>query len=91
MGEPGFELLRASSAVPEVGQIAGTVVLPPSRIFARDPIASASQPDRYAFIANNPINLRDYLGLLDTGKIHVTANNPSGSDGWNVRFEWFPP
>jgi hypothetical protein len=42
-------------------------------------------------VGNNPIDMIDILGLLDSGKITIVTSGPDGSDGWNVRFEWTPP
>jgi RHS repeat-associated protein len=76
----------------------GTVMHPhrpysPSRgrWLLRDPIEEVGGLNLYAFVANDPIDLVDYLGLLDSGRITIVANGPSGSDGWNVRFRWTPP
>jgi hypothetical protein len=63
MGEPGFELLRASSAVPKPGQLVNTASLPPSRIFIRDMAIQGKESNRYMFVANNPENSFDLLGL----------------------------
>jgi hypothetical protein len=59
MGEPGFEALRSASAVPRVGQVASTASLPPSRLFVRDTVAAKIEPNRYEFVANNPITRID--------------------------------
>lgn len=63
LGEPGFELLRAASAVPRIGQVASTASLPPGRLLTRDPVASKQEPNRYAFVANAPTVLIDRDGL----------------------------
>jgi len=62
-GEPGFELLRAASTVPKVGQVASTASLPPSRIFIRDSVAAKKEPNRYVMVGNNVPNQFDVLGL----------------------------
>lgn len=90
-GEVGFETLRAASAVPRVGQVVSAASLPPSRLFVRDSIETKKSPNRYAMVANDSIDQVDILGLLDSGKISIVTSGPSGSDGWNVRFEWTPP
>jgi hypothetical protein len=70
IGEPGFENLRAASALPEAGQVVSPVSLPLGRWIDRDPISTANDPDRYAFVKNAPINLVDPLGLrFGNGKI----------------------
>jgi hypothetical protein len=63
MGEPGFETLRLAGAVPRVGQVADTTSLPPSRLFVRDSVAATTDPNRSAFVYNNPINSVDREGL----------------------------
>jgi hypothetical protein len=62
MGEPGFELLRASSAVPKVGQVASAASLPPSRLFKRDPIVAQKELNPYGFLQNDSMGKIDYLG-----------------------------
>jgi hypothetical protein len=63
MGEPGFETLRAASTVPGIGQVVSTTSLPPSRLFVRDSFATTMDPNRFAFVRNNPMNLIDREGL----------------------------
>ncbi len=77
VGEPGFENLRAASAMPQVRQVASTATLPPGRWVQRDPLpAPASQSsskraksvtigesNRYLFVDNNPITFVDSDGL----------------------------
>jgi hypothetical protein len=63
IGEPGFEVLRASSTVPRPGQLVSTASLPPSRIFIRDMAILGKESNRYMFVANNPENYFDLLGL----------------------------
>lgn len=70
IGEPGFETLRASSAIRPVGQIVSTASLPPSRIFARDVVSANpsgayfdSGANAYDFVDNNGVNLIDLFGL----------------------------
>ncbi len=62
-GEPGFELLRASSIAPPVGQVASSASLPPGRFAVRDPIATKIDPNRYEFVRNEPLDLVDREGL----------------------------
>jgi hypothetical protein len=70
MGEPGFETLRAADVVPEVGQIASTASLPPSRLANRDPIVEKKTPNLYGFVNNSPVDLFDIQGLnFGDGKI----------------------
>lgn len=81
-GEPGFELLRSASAVPGVGQVATSAALPPSRIFARDVIETKKEPNRYDFVANNPVKAVDYIGLATLSLQEVVNlsgdNQPAG-------------
>ena len=65
MGEPGFELLRASSAVPKVGQIARTASLPQSRTFVRDAVLK-NEVNAYVLVKNDPESKVDFLGLAQT-------------------------
>jgi hypothetical protein len=65
MGEPGFELLRASSAVPKVGQIASTASLPQSRTFIRDTVLK-NEVNAYVLVKNDPESKVDFLGLAQT-------------------------
>ncbi len=62
-GEPGFELLRASSIAPPVGQVAISASLPPGRFAVRDPITTKADPNRYEFVRNEPLDLVDREGL----------------------------
>jgi hypothetical protein len=63
MGEPGFENFRAAAVVPRVGQIANSAFMPPARWVNRDSAAAKKDPNRYAFVLNNPIVQYDLLGL----------------------------
>ena len=78
MGEPGFETIRAASAVPKVGQVISPVSLLPGHRVERDPIAESKQANLYHFVHNNPITRMDYLGLRDpifgAGKLCVDKN-----------------
>jgi hypothetical protein len=62
-GELGFETLRAAYTTPQIGQVTSTASLPPSRLFNRDSIAVKADPNRYAFVRNEPIDLVDREGL----------------------------
>ena len=64
MGEPGFENLRAARVVPMPGQIISPSSLPPSRWINRDSIAAKNDPNRYAFVRNEPMSKTDALGLI---------------------------
>ena len=94
-GEPGFELLRASSATQAPGQIVNTGSLPPGRVFVRDSIVSGKDSNSYMFVANSAENYFDPLGLDiwiirdKSGLIrHRTAvgNNADGTY-WSSDFE----
>ena len=91
LGEPGFELLRASSVLPKSGQTANATALPPSRLFTRDSVETRKSPNRYAMVGNDPMDEIDILGLLYSGQISIVTDVASGSDGWSVRFRWTPP
>jgi len=70
LGEPGFENLRAAGATPRIGQVTSPISLTSSRWINRDPISTANDPNRYAFVKNAPVNLADPLGLkFGDGKI----------------------
>jgi hypothetical protein len=81
-GELGFETLRASSAVPRVGQVANSASLPPSRLFVRDTIATKKEPNRYGFVHNDALDNSDLLGK-DT-------NLPPGGDPFDP-WPYAPP
>ena len=61
------------------------------RWLSKDPMEEKVGMNLYGFIANDPIDLVDYLGLLDNGTIKIETSNPDGSDRWNVMFKWTPP
>jgi hypothetical protein len=65
IGEPGFELLRAASTVPKVGQITSTASLPPSRTFVRDTVLK-NEVNSYVLVKNDPESKVDFLGLAQT-------------------------
>jgi hypothetical protein len=79
MGEPGFELLRASSRVPRVGQVVSVASLPPSRLFVRDSAAAEKEPNRYAFVKNDPESKIDLFGLSSEPDVSwAPASCPNG-------------
>jgi hypothetical protein len=92
-GDPGFELLRASSAVPKVGQIASAAYLPPSRLFVRDTVESKREPNRYDFVANTPISAVDLFGLrtIHVGNCQVIVAYGHGSTGSPHHFKFDGP
>jgi hypothetical protein len=61
------------------------------RWLSRDPIEEAGGSNLYVIVGNDPTDLIDDLGLLETGKIRVVTSQAYGKDGWNVRFRWTPP
>jgi hypothetical protein len=67
VGEPGFQVLHAATATP---QMIAPVSLPPSRWIQRDAITNLNTNEkqggvnRYGFVENNPIGKIDPLGLL---------------------------
>jgi hypothetical protein len=70
MGEPGFELLRATCTTPQTEQVASTASLPQSRLFVRDSEdedyganAQANQANLYNFVNNRPVMNYDLFGL----------------------------
>jgi hypothetical protein len=60
IGEPGFQALQAASALPRVGSV---ISLPSTRWIKRDSNSEKKEPNRYAFVANNSVNLFDSTGL----------------------------
>jgi len=79
MGEPGFENLRAAGMVPKIGQIVSPASLTPGRWVNRDTDVTKKDPDRYAMVRNNPINLSDAYGLWVVCRraVRVATGEPS--------------
>jgi len=62
IGEPGFQMLQTANAMPQVRTPA---LLSPDRWIQRDPIAGQVDGNLYRYVANNPIEKTDFLGLCD--------------------------
>ncbi len=93
MGEPGFENLRAAGMLPKVGQAISPASLPPGRWINRDPIAAKKEPNRYTFVANNPVGTVDLFGLatVSAGKCEVIVAYGHGTDGSPHHFDFAGP
>jgi RHS repeat-associated protein len=63
IGEPGFENLRATGAMPKIGRVTNPISLTLSRWINRDPIVEAKEPNRFVFVNNSPIQKIDVHGL----------------------------
>jgi len=80
IGEPGFQLRQAATAIPQLRQSQKNKILSsPSRWITRDPISkpSVDKANLYVCVVNNPISHFDPVGLNDWGSPKPTHPKPS--------------
>jgi hypothetical protein len=88
LGEPGFELFRASGAVPRVDRVVSIASLPGLWI-NRDSNREKKEPSPYPFVANNPIMSVDSLGLCTAYLCKRPVDFLYSPIARNVPYHWF--